>query len=145
MGMPEKTASELLTELAQRAKGAEEAAAAARARDRAALEARRDAIETSIDESEAELADSAEEAKSKWGQMQSTLHKSFGEKRAEMKADLEAQRASRDAKRAIRRADKAESDAVMAVGLALDAIENAEYEVIDAVLARAEADELAPA
>ena len=39
----------------------------------------------------------------------------------------------------------AESDAVLAVGFALDAIETAEYEVIDAVLARAEADALAAA
>jgi hypothetical protein len=77
--------------------------------------------------------------------MQSTLHKNLANKRAEIKADLDAQRASRDAKRAVRRADQAESEAVLAVGLALDAIENAEYEVIDAVLARAVADELAPA
>ena len=143
--MPEKTPSELLSELAQRAKDAEEAAGAARAKDRAALEARRDAIETSIDESKADRAGSAEGAKSKWGQMQNTLHKNFAEKRAAIKADLDAQKASIDAKRAIRRADHAESEAVLAVGLALDAIENAEYEVIDAALARAEADELTPA
>ena len=143
--MPDKTPSELLSELAQRAREADESAAAARAKNRAALEARRDAIENSIDQSKAELAHNAQEAKSKWGQMQSTLHKNLANKRAEIKADLDAQRASRDAKRAVRRADQAESEAVLAVGLALDAIENAEYEVIDAVLARAEAEELTPA
>jgi hypothetical protein len=143
--VPDETPSELLSELARTAKEAEESAAAARAKNRAALEARRDAIVTSIDQSKAEVAGNAEEAKSKWGQMQSTLHKNFADKRAEIKAELDAQRASRDAKRAVRRADNAESEAVLAVGLALDAIENAEYEVIDAVLARAEADELAPA
>ena len=77
--------------------------------------------------------------------MQSALHKNFADKRAQMKADLDAQKASIDAKRAVRRADHAESEAVLAVGLALDAIENAEYEVIDAALARAEADDLAAA
>ena len=143
--MPDKTPSELLSELAQRAREADESAAAARAKNRAALEARRDAIENSIDQSKAELAHNAQEAKSKWGQMQGTLHKNFADKRVKIKTDLDAQRASRDAKRAVRRADDAESEAVLAVGLALDAIENAEYEVIDAVLARAEADELAPA
>jgi len=143
--MPDKTPSELLSELAQRAKDTEESAAAARAKNRSALEARRNAIETSMDHSKAELAGTTEEGRSKWGQMQSTLHKHFTDKRAGIKADLDAQRASIDAKRAVRRADHAESEAVLAVGLALDAIENAEYEVIDAVLARAEADELAPA
>jgi hypothetical protein len=143
--MPGKTPPELLSELAKRAKEAEESAAAAMAKNRTALEARRDAIEASIDQSKTKLAGNAEEAKSKWGQMQSTLQKNFADKRAEIKADLDAQRASRDAKRAVRRADDAESEAVVAVGLALDAIENAEYEVIDAVLARAEAEELTPA
>ena len=143
--MPDKTPSELLTELAQRAKDAEESAAAARAKNHAALEARRDALETSIDQSKTELVGNSEQARSKWLEMQSALHKNFADKRAQMKADLDAQKASIDAKRAVRRADHAESEAVLAVGLALDAIENAEYEVIDAVLARAEADELAPA
>jgi hypothetical protein len=143
--MPDQTASELLTKLAQKAKEAEDSAAAARAKDRAALQARRDAIETSLDEADAKLEASEEKAISKWGQMEGTLHNHIAEKRASIKADLGAQKASRDAKRATRRADHAESDAVLAVGLALDAIETAEYEVIDAVLARAEADELAPA
>ena len=143
--MPDKTPSELLSELAQRARHADESAAAARAKDRAALEARRNAIENSIDQSKAELSRNAKEASSKWGQMQGTLHKNFADKRAKIKTDLAAQRASRDAKRAVRRADDAESEAVVAVGLALDAIETAEYEVIDAALARAEAEELTPA
>ena len=143
--MPEQTASELLTALAQKAKEAEDSAAAARAKNRAALEARRDAIETCMDESEAKLEAEAQHAKSKMGQMNSTLHSHLAEKRAAVKADLDAQKASRDAKRATRRADNAESDAVLAVGFALDAIETVEYEVIDAVLARAEADALVSA
>jgi len=143
--MPEQTASELLTRLAQKAKAAEESAAAVRAKNHAALEARCNAIETSLEESEAELEAEAEQAKSKMGQMNRTLHGHLAEKRAAIKADLDAQKASKDAKRAIRRADNAESDAVLAVGFALDAIETAEYEVINAVLARAEADALAPA
>jgi hypothetical protein len=143
--MPEQTPSELLTKLAQKAKDAEESAAAARAKNRAALEARRGAIEASVDESKAKLERSAQDTDSKWSQMESALHKNFADKRAAIKSDIEAQKTSRDAKRAVRRADNAESDAVLAVGVALDAIETAEYEVIDAVLARAEADELASA
>src|SRR5262245_16716291 len=141
--MPGQTASELLTKLAQKAKEAEDSAAAARANDRAALQARREAIETSLDEADAKLQASEEKAESKWGEMESTLHNHFAEKRASIKADIDAQKAARDEKRAIRRADRAESDAVLAVAHALDAIETAEYEVIDAVLARAEADEQA--
>lgn len=143
--MPTETPSELLTTLAHKAKEAEESAAAARAEDRSALEARRSAIESSIEQSKSELADDAQEQKSSWSHMESELHKSFAEKRASVRDHLDAQKSSRDAHRAMRRAEHAESDAVLAVGLALDAIEAAEYEVIDAVLARAEADELAPA
>jgi hypothetical protein len=143
--MPEQSPSELLTKLAQRTKDAEEAAAAARARNREALEARRKAIEASIRESEAKLAAAEEDAQSKWGQMAKTLHNNFAEKRRQIKANLDDQKASRDAKRAVRRADEAESDAALAVALAADALETAEYEVIDAALARAEADELTTA
>ena len=143
--MPQQTASELLTQLAHKAKETEDAAAAARAKNHAALEARQHAIENSLDKANAKLEADEEHATSKWHQMDSTLHKHIAEKRASMKADLEAQKAARDAKRATKRADNAEEDALTAVGLALDAIETAEYEVIDAVLARAEAEELVPA
>jgi len=143
--MPQQTASELLTQLAGKAKKAEDAAAAARAKNRAALEARQHAIETSLDEAEAKLEADEEHTMSKWAEMDSTLHKHIAEKRASIKANLDAQKSSMDAKRAAKRADHAETDALMAVGLALDAIETAEYEVIDAALARAEADELVPA
>jgi hypothetical protein len=48
-------------------------------------------------------------------------------------------------KRAQHRADNAEIDAVAAVSIAILVVEVAEYEVLDAVLRRAEADELAAA
>jgi hypothetical protein len=143
--MPQQTPSELLTQLAHKAKEAEDAAAAARAKNHAALEARRKAIETSMDEADAKLEAEEEHVVSKWSQMDSTLHKHLAEKRASIKADIETQKAARDTKRAAKRADHAEEDALLAVGLALDAIETAEYEVIDAVLARAEAEDLVPA
>jgi hypothetical protein len=57
------------------------------------------------------------------------------EKQAERKAE-------RDAKKAESRADEAEEDAAGLIALAAYAVEASEYAVVDAALARAEADDL---
>jgi hypothetical protein len=48
-----------------------------------------------------------------------------------------------DAKEALRRADAAEEDALFAIDYAYGTIEEAEYAVLDAILARMDADDLA--
>ena len=58
---------------------------------------------------------------------------------AKVRADVDQQKAMFDASNAVTRADWAENSAAMAVDHAYAAIEEAEYAVLDAILARREA------
>jgi hypothetical protein len=62
-----------------------------------------------------------------------------------IKCDLEARKHTTDVKRAQRRAEGAEQDATAAIGFAVFAVEQAEYAVLDAIVARDEADTAARA
>jgi hypothetical protein len=137
-----RPASELLADLSQKAKQAEAYAAEVRTRNRAKLEARRNEIEESLEESGPELDIAQTGAAANWQQVRNNLRAGFQEKKASIKAEIDAQKAARDAKRATKRADQAEAEADVAVKIAVDAFEQAEYTVLDAVIARAEADEL---
>jgi hypothetical protein len=64
---------------------------------------------------------------------------------AALKEDMADRRAEHDLDRANMRAENAEADAAFAIDYAVAAIEEAEYAVLDAALARKEADELAGA
>ena len=64
---------------------------------------------------------------------------------AKIQARIDAEKDKLDVSRAQHRAELAESDAIEAVDFALMAIEWAEWAVVDAELARMEADELAGA
>lgn len=63
----------------------------------------------------------------------------------EIRRKADADKSKRDVRHAQHRAEHAERDAADAVAYAIYAIEEAEYEVLDAALARAEADEMAAA
>jgi hypothetical protein len=71
------------------------------------------------------------------------VKQSWNEHIAEIRRKADADKAEHDLHRAQRRADHREDDAVDAVNFALQAVEEAEYEVLDAILARAEANEMA--
>jgi hypothetical protein len=148
-----RPASELLAELSQKARGAEDYAAEVKSQNRAKVEARRNEIEAALDEDAAELdAEAAEddaeldaeaaEAAESWRHVQNSLRAGFRDKKASIKADVDAQKAARDARRATKRAARAEAEAEIAVQIALTGIEQAEYAVLDAVVARADSDEL---
>ena len=62
---------------------------------------------------------------------------------AAVKEDMTDRRAEHDLDRANKRADNAKGDAAFAIDYAVAAIEEAEYAVLDASLARMEAKELA--
>ena len=64
---------------------------------------------------------------------------------AKIREDIDTKRAEHDADRAEKIAEKREDDAAFAVQFAYAAIEEAEYAVLDAALARAEADEASAA
>jgi hypothetical protein len=135
--------SDQLSTLAKRAKVAEDRAAAAKQKGKKDLEHDVEAAHESAAEHGDALRQKAESTKAKstagWDKMQrswndhlAALHKSFDEKKA-----------TRDLKSAQKAADNAEEDAVWAIEYAYAAIDEAEYAVLCATLARMDADSLA--
>jgi hypothetical protein len=138
-----KPLSDQLTELAARAKQAEDFVTAARAKNRAFLDSQRETLKSSIDESKARVEAGAtaaqDKAQSWWGETRSTIE----DRLASVRAERDGHRAERDVKRAERSADEAEQDAEYAVEFAISMLDQAEYAVADAIIARADADDLA--
>jgi hypothetical protein len=137
--------SDLLGRLAQQAKEAEDKA------KRAADEARDD-LRSHVDQASAAASRSAEKlaatrkegevkASDWWAQVQSD----WAAHVAKVREGMASKKAAADAQGAKIEADIAESDAEMAIDFASSALEEAEYAVLDAILARKEADDLAMA
>jgi hypothetical protein len=138
-----KPLSEQLIELSARAKKTEELVSAAQAKNQAALQSQREELQSSISTFKARAAAQTEEmtqeAQSWWDETRTAVNDRF----AKLRAKAEDHHAERDLKRAQHRADDAELDAAYAIDFALDVLDQAEYAIADAVIARAEADELA--
>jgi hypothetical protein len=138
-----KTLSEELSELSDRVKKAEDFVTVARTKNRAALDSQRELLKSSIGEgkarAEAETAVAQSKVQSWWDDTRSTVDDQF----ATLRARLDERRAERDVKRAEHRADEAEEDAVYAVQFAISMLDQTEYVIADAVIARADADDLA--
>jgi hypothetical protein len=138
-----QTLSESLAELSARAKAAEDAAAAARKEGREKLDARVADLRSSAERRQEQLEQAAtevkESAKSRWNELRSAV-KAHNERVA---SDLDALKQASDEKRAQRRAEWAEQDATAAIDYAVFAIEQAEYAVLGAIIARDEADSTA--
>ena len=138
-------ASDDLTRLAARAKKAEDRAAAARSKAEAELQAEVNEAQASAQAQAAKLRETADADRSKlsawWHDMQHTWEEHVGK----IRDDIESRRAEHDADHAQRHADRAEDDAAFAVAFAYAAIEEAEYTVLDAQLARMKADQLTTA
>lgn len=138
-----KPLSEQLSDLAERAKKSEDFVNGARAKNRAFLDDTRATLKTSIADGNAQLnADAAavaDETRSWWNETRQSIDARI----AELRAERDDHRAARTLKRAERHAEDAEQDAAYAVEFALAMVDEAEYAVADAVLARIDADELA--
>jgi gas vesicle protein len=136
--------SEQLAELSRRAKAAEDAADAARAETREKLAARVDQARTNAERRANELGDTsdalAQDASDRWSEIQGRWRDHV----SAMRVQVQERQVERDAKRAERRAEAAEDDAAyaisFAISFAISAVEEAEYAVLDATLARADAD-----
>jgi hypothetical protein len=135
-----KPLSQSLSELSVKAKGAEDAAAAAREEGRDKLEARLVDLRASAEQRQAHLEQAASEAKesatSRWEELRANVHAHL----ERIKTDFDARKQTLDVKRAERRAESAEQDAAATILVASFAIEQAEYAVLYATLARSEAD-----
>lgn len=127
-------------ELAQRAKAAEDRVTAAKSQARSDVEREvarvRDAAQQKADRLQAQTAKAAAGASQWWNDVQRTWTGHV----ARVREDVEGKKAELDAKKARHRADVAEDDAVAAVAFAESALEEAEYAVLNAALARMDAE-----
>jgi hypothetical protein len=135
--------SDQLTKLATKAKEAEDHAAAAQTQARAELD---QSVKTAQEAARAqadELRKSAEVSKGKISAWWDGVQRSWDQHIAAARENIEEKRGEHDLNAAQRAADRAEGDAAFAVDYAYGAIEEAEYAVLYAALARKDADDLA--
>jgi hypothetical protein len=137
--------SDELAKLAARAKEAEARAAEARGKARADLEqevfSARAAAQAQGDKLRQKAADTEGQISDWWVDAQ----KSWNERIAAIKGDVETKKVELDVGKARRKAERREDDAILAIDAAYWAIEEADYAVLDAVLARRDADDAAAA
>jgi hypothetical protein len=137
--------SDQLANLAARTKQLEDRAAAARSKTKSDLEQDVKRARESVQEQADGLRQSVEANQGKISAWWDNLQRSWDEHLAAVRQDIGEKRAAHDLKKAQRFADQAEADAEFAINFAYGAVEEAEYAVLDATLARMEADELAEA
>jgi hypothetical protein len=132
--------SDALINLGNQAKELEDSAAGARQENEAKLRARTNELRTSIAEAKSNMDtkvdEKSAEISSRWKQMQTSVADGF----ESLRNQAEARRADRAVARAERTAENAEFDAEVAVTFAVYALQEAEYYVLAAAVARADAD-----
>jgi hypothetical protein len=137
--------SDDLNKLSQRAKTAENHAAAARNQARGELERTvadvRASAEAGAKNLEAQSKVAGQEVAEGWADVQ----RSWNARMAKARKDVDRRKAEFNASNAESRADWADADAELAIDYAYSAIEEAEYAVLDAILARRDAEEAAAA
>ena len=137
--------SDQLTKLAARAKELEDRAEAAKGKAKADLEhdveVARDSAQAQADTLRETVAAGKNQVSAWWDGVQ----RSWDEHLAAVRKGVEEKKAAHDLKSAERIAGQAEDDAVFAIDYAYAAVAEAEYAVLDATLARMDADDLANA
>ena len=137
--------SDQLMDLASRIKQLEDAAEATRERNRAKLEQEREKLHTSMERDAENMRSSAEQAQTDMRSWWADTTSHMEQQRADLRSKIEQRRAEHEVARAQRNAEDAEQFASDWVAWAAYAVDNAEYAVLDAAIARGEADELAAA
>jgi len=140
-----KPLSEQLQDLSQRAKKIEDSASAVHKKNHAQLEHRLDQLHSDIQSSGQKLEASAAKAKQDVHSGWADIKHRVDERLTAARTKLQEHKAERDVNRAERRAENAETDAADAIAFALYVLDQAEYAVVDAALARAAADDLSAA
>lgn len=138
-------ASEQLEKLADLAKQSEDNIEHAKAESEAELKTRVQRARESSEKHAAELKGGASGAKAKASTWWSDVQDDWNKHIEKIRKDVDNRKEELDVKRAEHRAEHREDDAEAAVAFAYAAFEEAEYAVLDAILAREEADELAAA
>jgi RNA polymerase-binding transcription factor DksA len=134
--------SDQLSDLAGKTKQLEDTAAAANAQNRAKLEKEREKLHSNM-QSEAKklqsgIGKSKAEARTWWAEMAARAE----QQRNDLHAKIEDRKAERKVDKALGHADDAETYAANMIMAAAYCIDAADYAVADAVIARAEADDL---
>ena len=138
--------SENLRKLSERAKTAEDHAAAAKTQARADLEQTVNNVRASAEAEGKKVGQAqAQQASTEMSATWNDVQRSWNAHLDKVKSDIHQRKAEIDASDAESRAEWAESDAVLAIDYAYAAIEEAEYATLDAILARREAEDLAVA
>lgn len=137
--VPNHTVSTRFGELAEQTRRIEDLITAELRHDRAALEMGKATLRARASSADARIAEAADGLGQRWRSVRDTIDRHFADRRS---AAAE-RRAERDLDKAERRADAAEQDAADALNLALYVLEQAEWAVVDAALARADAHDLA--
>jgi len=137
-----KTLSDHLSDLSERSRHVEESLAAVRDRNLEALAARRTALQAAVAGGGRRLEDAGDDVvdkiKTPWKHARNAVEHTF----ATVRDHADERRAHRTLAKAERHADHAEQDAAGAAALAVFVLDRTEYAVAEAVLARADADEL---
>ncbi len=135
--------SDQLSKLAAKAKEAEDRAAAAQGKAKQELE--KD-VQTARDQAKAhadEMRKSAEADKGAVSDWWTDMQRKWSDHVDTVREHIDEKKAEHDLEAAQRNAYSAEEDATYAIDYAYGALEEAEYAVLDAILARKDADELA--
>ena len=132
-----------LRKLSARAQEAETRAGSARDQAKADLEQDVDSARASTQARADELRATAAERKGSISAWWTDVQKSWDQHVADVRGHMETKKEQHDARVAQRRAETAEADAEFAIDFAYSTVVEAEYAVLDAALARKEADELA--
>lgn len=134
--------SDEVRRLSARAQEAEDRVAAARVKTKADIEADRDATRAVGEQQAQALREKAEEGRDRISNWWADMQRSWDEGVAKMRADVESRKAEHDIHKAQHRADRAEEEARFSIDFAYSAVVEAEYAVLDAALARMQADDL---
>jgi hypothetical protein len=102
-------------------------------------------LKTSIAEGNAKARERAAFAEGKTQQWWNDTRSSVDARFATMRAEADERRTEKDIKKAEHHAEQAEQDAADAIDWAIYVLDQAEYAVIDAVIARADAEDLVDA
>ena len=134
-------ASAQLKRLSERASAAEANANALKAKNKAALEQQVDAAQAAAKQASDDLKASAKETQDEitqwWGQVQDNWKSHI----AKVRKNADQTKANMKADRAEIRAEQAEANAAAAVDFAYAALDEAEYQVLNAAMARIDAEE----
>ena len=134
-------ASAQLKRLSERASVAEADAQALKAKNKAALQQKVDAAQASAKQASDDLKASAKETQDEITQWWGPVQENWKSHIARVRKNAEQDKANMKADQAEKRAEIAEDNAAAAVDFAYAAIEEAEYQVLNAAMARVDAED----